>query len=129
MEGRAGRRSDAPVKSLDFDLGGRVGHYLRGTFVIAYLSSDANMLAAVRFLWIAELRAVTSPDQHRENLVWVRLIEVDEGRVSATSRSVMRTSQVSAHGGCLSDVFFGFRCRKGLLSLSNVSCKHDSNEN
>jgi hypothetical protein len=69
-------------KSLDFDLFRVISKDFRAPFVVAYLSGHANMFVSVCLLGIAELRAVTPPDQHRENLVWVWLIEIDERRIS-----------------------------------------------
>ena len=59
--------------SLNFDLCGLVRDYFRDTFVIAYLSSHADALVPIHLLGIAKLRSVTSPNQHRENLVWYGL--------------------------------------------------------
>lgn len=70
--------------TFKLDLRRRISDDFRNAFVIAYLAGHANMLAPVRFLGIAELRAITAPNEHGENRVWVGLVDIDEGRISAT---------------------------------------------
>jgi hypothetical protein len=66
------------------------------------------MLAPVTFLRIAKLR-VAPPDQHREDLVWVWLVEIDERRISTTLRCVVRTGYLPANSCRFANVILGLR--------------------
>src|SRR5208282_1526119 len=95
---------------LNLDLRRFISDNFRDTFVVAYFPGHANVLVAVRLFRIAELRAVTPPDQHRENLVGVWLIEIDERGISATPCCVMRAGYLPANSCLFPNVILGLRC-------------------
>jgi hypothetical protein len=95
---------------LNLDLRRLVGDYLWDTLVIAYLSTDADVLAAVRFFGVTKFRAITPPNQHRKNLTRVWFVEIDERRIPATPTRVVCTGDFSANSRLLADMILGFHC-------------------
>src|ERR1022692_1398373 len=108
-------------KSPDVDLRRLISDDFRDTFVVAHFSGHADVLAAVRLLGIAELRAVTPPDQHRENLVRVWFIEIDERRISATPCCVVHAGYLPANSCPLPNVILGLRRRYRGLGKAQCS--------
>jgi hypothetical protein len=117
-------RRSGLLTTFNLDLRGIIRDDFRDAFVVAYLSGDADTIAAVRLLGIAELRTITAPNEHGEDLVRVGLIQIDEGRISATPCRVMRAHHLAADRCLLPDVLPGLSRRDRLLSL-NLSAAYN----
>jgi hypothetical protein len=101
------RVSSVTRESLNLNLRRFVSDYFGDPFVVAYLSRHANVLARVRFLRFAKLRAVTPPDQHREDLAWVWLVEIDKCRISTTPCDVMRAGHLPTNSCRFANMILG----------------------
>lgn len=67
---------------LNFDLRRFVGDCFWAPSVHGDGAGYADCLAAVDLLGGTELRTITPPDQHRENLIGIGLVKVDERRIA-----------------------------------------------
>ena len=69
----------------------------------------ANLVAAVLSANIAECGPVLIPDQDREFLAGLWLVQIDQGRLSAASARLVNTGHQAANRGGLADMARGFR--------------------
>ena len=92
---------------LDLNLR-RIGcHDLRAAPVGLYLARDADRLVAVRRFWRPELLSISTPNHDGELLIGIRLIEIQERRLSLGPDGVVGRGHSSAYGRGLTDVGSG----------------------
>jgi hypothetical protein len=80
------------------------------------LPRHANPCILIFRLRRSELRAITAPDQDRENFFRIRLVEVQESRLTLALRGEVRARHFAADGSGFADVIFGLR-RGDLIDL------------
>jgi hypothetical protein len=85
------------------NLSGVVGHNLGHFPVFRDLPRDADPLPLVLALRRPKLAAVLSPDQHREHLIRVRLVEIEECRLALGAGCIPRADDAAANGRRLAD--------------------------
>ena len=107
-------RKDAALTStlfLDFNLAWLLNDDFRDALVILYEASHAHLFVCVLGFRLAKFGSVTSPNQNRENLPWVWLIELQKGWTPLGSGCVMRAENVAANGSPFSNVALCFSRR------------------
>ena len=101
---------------LQFDRCWVVSNDFRYIAEDGYRSGCTHMFTGVFLLRVPELGPVISPNQDREYLVWVGLIEIDESGFALAARRIVNASNVTAYRRMLANVCRGFRGGQFLLS-------------
>src|SRR5579872_5291781 len=99
-----------PLTLVGRDLGSLLGNDFRNPSVVSNPSRNADTMAAIRGLWISKFRTVTSPDNHREDLIGICSVKIQKGRLAATIVSEPRAHNFAANSLLFADValcFFG----------------------
>ena len=104
------------------------GSYNLGCPVITRdLSRYTNLRIPIFRLGSAEFAAVAAPNQDREHLFWIRLVEVQECRLTFAARSEVRAGYLSADGLQFSNVVFGFT-RSNFVGLRCGAQRHQKKQ-
>jgi hypothetical protein len=121
---KASRPAKIPGALVASYLLGIMSHNFGYSLVLGDLSRDADPLPLVLALGRPKLAAVLAPDQHREYLIRVWLVEIEECRLSLGGSSVPRADDAAANGRRLAQVILGFA--RGELSLGCRRCGEDN---
>lgn len=93
-----------------------------------YRSRHAHLFVDVRLLRVPEFRQVASPDQNREYLVGVGLVEIDERWLALAAGCLVNTSNAPAYRRLLPDVSFRFGSGQSLLGTGTDAAAKNINE-
>src|SRR5262249_30381185 len=85
---------------------------------------DTDVLSSICALWITKLRAITAPDHNRENLPWIRFIEIDKGGITATAISIMGADHLTTNCGRSPNVVLRFPCRDRVFGTQKGRPQH-----
>ena len=92
------------------DLCGFPSNDLRNTSIALNHAGHTNSLPLVHGFRLAKLRAIISPDDDSENLLWIWLVKIEECWLTSTRIRVMRADHLAAHGCIRPDVVLGLGC-------------------
>jgi hypothetical protein len=107
---------------------GIVRHNLSRPLVLRDFPRDADPLSPELSLGRPELAAVLAPDQHREDLIRVGLVEVEESGLALGGRRVPRIRDGAADRCRLAEVIFRLACRQLLLRCNRAAERNNQSE-
>src|SRR5215472_5292131 len=93
---------------LNFDLRRIVDSNFRNISVVLYQTRGTYTLVPVLRFWRSKLPSVTAPNHNRKNLTRVRLVQVQERRLSICAFSIPSTCDGTANGCNFPDIVLCF---------------------
>lgn len=106
---------------LFLDLGWSLSHDFRNSSLVADPSRDADLMAAITGLGISKLRTITSPDNHREDLVGISSVEIQKGGLAATALCKASADHFATNSLLLTDMVLCFSRSDRLLRYGKKS--------